>query len=86
MYEFLVFDFDNSAGELLEELVVVCSHDDCGTGGGDFVEVCHDLIAGVGVEIAGGFIGEDNFRLVEKRTGYDHALLLAAGEFVGHFV
>ena len=38
-----------------------------------------DLFIGF-VEIAGGLVGQNNFRLIDQRAGDGHALLLAAGE------
>ena len=39
-----------------------------------------DFLAGMGIEIAGGFIGEQNARPRGNRAGQRHTLLLAAGE------
>ena len=41
-----------------------------------------DLTAGMPVEIAGGFVGEQHRRLIDHRPGDGHPLALAAGEFV----
>src|SRR5882724_11627098 len=49
--------------------------------GMQFIEHFHDLHAGSGIEIAGGFIGENDQRVVDERAGDGHALLLAAGKF-----
>src|ERR1035437_529702 len=49
--------------------------------GVQFIENLHDLHAGGGIEIAGGFIRENDERIVDQRAGDGHALLLAAGEF-----
>ena len=46
----------------------------------------HDFVAGFGVEVAGGFVGEDEFGLVNESAGDGDALLLAAGELVGFVV
>ena len=40
-------------------------------------------IAGLGVEVAGGLVGEDDGRAVDERAGDGDALALAAGELVG---
>ena len=37
----------------------------------------------MGVEIAGGFVGEDDFGVGDDGAGDGDALLLAAGELVG---
>src|SRR5271168_2981321 len=49
----------------------------------EFVEEGHDLVAGLGVEVAGGFVGEDDGGFVDQSAGDGDALTLAAGEFVG---
>ena len=50
------------------------------------LEDAHDLDAGARVEVAGGFVGQDDRRLVDQRAGDGDALLLAAGELVRHVV
>jgi hypothetical protein len=47
------------------------------------VEEIEDFFAGLGVEVAGGFVGEDDERAVGKGAGDGDALLLAAGKLVG---
>ena len=37
----------------------------------------------MGVETAGGFVGQNNVGLVHQGTGYGYALLFATGEFGG---
>ena len=39
-----------------------------------------DLVGGVGVQVAGGLVGEDDRRLAHERPGAGHALDLTAGE------
>jgi hypothetical protein len=41
----------------------------------------HDLLAALGVEVAGGLVGEQNGRLADDGAGDGHALLLPAGQF-----
>jgi hypothetical protein len=45
-----------------------------------FVEHLQNLGAAFGVEISGGFIGQNNQRVVGQRTGNGDSLLLAAGQ------
>ena len=45
-----------------------------------------DLVAGLGVELAGRLVGQDEERLLDQGPGDRHALLLAAGELVGAVV
>src|SRR5207249_9162127 len=42
-----------------------------------------DLGRRAGVEVPGRFVGEDDRRVVEQRTGDRHALLLTAAQFAG---
>ncbi len=58
----------------------------------DFFEELDDFGAGFFVEVAGGFVGEDDFGVVDEGAGDGDALFLAAGEgfcfvvfFVGEF-
>ena len=48
--------------------------------GADFAEEIEDIAAGVGVEVAGGFIGNDDLGFVDQGTGDCNALLLPAGK------
>ena len=41
------------------------------------------LDRGVGIEVAGRFVGHDELRIGDQRTGDRHALLLAAGKLSG---
>ena len=50
------------------------------------MELGHNLFAGLGVEIAGGLVGQYQARLVEDGAGQDNALLLAARQLMGHLV
>ena len=57
--------------------------DDGVAAGVEFVEEGHDLDGGFGVEVAGGFVGEDDAGAVDEGAGDGDALALAAGELVG---
>lgn len=48
-----------------------------------FAEELHDLAALVGVEVAGGFVGENEGGLGDEGAGDAEGLLLAAGELGG---
>ncbi len=48
-----------------------------------FAEEREDGFASGGIEIAGGFIGEKNFRAIDERAGDGDALLFAARKFGG---
>ena len=47
------------------------------------LEEPHDLLAGLGVEVAGGLVGQQDRGLHDQGAGDGHALALAAGELVG---
>ena len=52
-------------------------------------EVAHELedgLAGGGVEVAGGFVGEEDGRAVDEGAGDGDTLLLAAAELAGEGV
>jgi hypothetical protein len=49
----------------------------------EIVEEGHDLDAGLGVEVAGGLVGEDDGGVVDQGAGDGDALALSAGELVG---
>ncbi len=42
----------------------------------------HDFFAGLGIEVAGWLVGQDDRRIVDQRAGDRDALALSAGEFV----
>ena len=62
---------------------VVCDNDDAPVGFqcAGFEEF-ERLVSAHGVERGGGLVADDQARLVDKRAGNRHALLLAAGELV----
>src|SRR6185312_11923430 len=47
----------------------------------EFIEQFQNFHTGCRIQIAGGFVGEDDERIVDQRTGDGDALLLAAGQF-----
>ena len=47
------------------------------------LEELHDLRAGLGVEVAGRLVGQEDGGPVDQRARDGHALALAAGQFVG---
>ena len=49
----------------------------------DLFETVDDLLAGVGVEIAGGLVGHEDGRVVGQRAGDGDTLLLAARQLTG---
>ena len=65
---------------VLGDVVLVGDHDDRLAGVVELAEHLHDLVAGLGVEVAGGLVGQDDVGVVDQRAGDRDALLLAAGE------
>ena len=51
--------------------------------GVELLEEVDNLGAGLGVEVAGGFVGEDDGRRVGEGAGHGDALALSAGELEG---
>ena len=66
-------------------LFFVGDENDGVAGFGEGCEHVHDVVAGRGVEVAGGFVGQNDGGTVDKGPGYGDALDLTAGEF-GWFV
>ena len=50
------------------------------------LENVYDLQAGLAIEVPGGFISQDNGRVIDQRPGNGYPLLLTAGELVGLMV
>ena len=48
-----------------------------------FAEHVEDGVGVLGIEVAGGLVGEDDGGAIDKSPGYGNALLLAAGQLVG---
>jgi len=46
----------------------------------------HDIVARCRVQRSGGFVGQEQRRLIDQRAGNGHALALASGEFVGFVI
>ena len=77
-----VADGDNAMGILGDVGLVGDEHDGVAFGV-EVVEEGHDLVAGLGVEVSGGLVGEDDGGLVDQGAGDGDALALTAGELVG---
>src|SRR5215216_4511786 len=72
----------DAAAHLVHHLPVVRDDQDGGPGAVDPVEQLHDPDRGLRVEVAGGLVGEEEWRMVHERPRDRHALLLAARELV----
>jgi len=77
-----VTDGDDAMG-VFGDVGLVGDEDDGVSAGVKVVEESHDLIAGLGVEVAGGFVGEDDGGAINEGSGDGDALALTAGELVG---
>ena len=77
---------DHDAFAVGGDVEFVGDHDDGDARVVEFLEQPHDLDAGAGVEIAGGLVGQDEFRLVDQGAGDGDALLLSAGKLAGMMV
>ena len=77
---------EDAAGVLFVDVAVVGDHHDGGAGGVEALEELEDFVGRFAVQVAGGFVGQDDGRFVQQGAGDGDALLLAAGELVGHFV
>src|ERR1035438_1528416 len=81
-FDYDVFDVDDAVG-VFGDVVLVRNEDDGIAFGVQAIEQGHDLVAGLGVEISGGYIGEDDGRFIDQSAGDGDALPLASGKFVG---
>src|SRR6195952_1026956 len=79
-----VVELDHSLSHLVDDAGVVGGHQDGRAGPVDPVEQLHDADAGVGIEVAGGLVGDQDLRPVHERARDRHTLLLAAGKLVRH--
>ena len=77
---------DHAAAHAVDHRLVVGGDDHRRPGAVDAVEQLHDPDRGLGVEVAGRLVGQQQRRVVDERARDRHALLLAAGELVGEVV
>ena len=73
----------NDALGVGSHVVFVRDHDDRAALVVEALEHRQDFLAGDGVEVARGFIGQDEIRIVHQAAGDRDALLLSAGELRG---
>src|SRR5271155_3157675 len=77
-----VADGDDAVG-VFGDVGLVGDDDDGVAVGVELVEEGHDLVAGLGVEVAGGLVGEDDGGAIDEGAGDGNTLLFAAGELIG---
>jgi hypothetical protein len=84
-FDFTVTDRDDAMG-VQRDIVLVRDQDD----GVAFLvqtpEERHDFVAGRAIEVSGGFVGQDDGRVVHQGAGDRDALTLTAGKLVGLMV
>jgi hypothetical protein len=64
-------------------VVFVGDHDDGLAHGVELRQALHNLVAGLGVEVAGRLVGQDDTGIIDQSPGDGDALLLAAGQLHG---
>ena len=77
-----IADGDDTVG-VLGDVGLMGNEDDGVSLGMELIEEGHDLVAGFGIEVAGGLVGEDDGGAVDEGAGNGDALALATGELVG---
>ena len=58
-------------------------HEDGGAPRVDLAKQVHDLEREIRVQIAGGLVRQQQYRVADQRTGDRHALLFAPGQVAG---
>ena len=81
-----VFEVDGAVGEMGELLVVGDDDEGLSEFFAQLEEELVQLVAVLGVEAARWFVGEDDGRVVDERSGYSHPLFLSSRQFVGFVV
>ena len=71
----------HDAAGMLRDIFGVGDQNDRPPFGVQLLEQRQDFVAALGVEGAGGFVGENHRRVVDQGTSDGDALLLAAGKF-----
>src|SRR5690606_10547111 len=77
---------DEVALAVVRDVELVGDHDDGDALVVEFLKNAHDLDGGFAVEVAGGFVGEEDVRLVDEGAGDGDALLLSAGKLAGKMI
>src|SRR2546427_809778 len=81
--ESAVLQRDHPATHLVDHLAVVSHHQYRGAGAVDAIEELHDPDRGVGVQVPGRLVTDEERRVVDEGARDRNALLLAAGELIG---
>ena len=83
LHHVAVIERDGAAADVPHQFAVVRRDEHGRAAGVDVTEQVHDLEREIRIEVAGGFIGQDERRLVDQRPRDRDALLLAAAELQG---
>ena len=86
LQQFSILATHHTCIEFLHVRIIVRGHDDAAAAAADLEKQIEDLHRCFRIQIPGGFIGQDQFRIVQERPRDAHALLFAAGKFVRHLV
>ena len=81
-FDFAVADADDAVG-VGGDVGLVSDQDDGVTSPVQAREETHDFLAGLGVQVASGLVGEKDRRMVHQSASDGDALALSAGELVG---
>ena len=76
----------DNAGGISGESWVVGDHNDGVAFEMDVFELFHNDVGGAGIEVAGWFVGEDDFWVGNDGASDSNALLLAAGKLPRHVI
>ena len=77
-----MMEFDATVGQASDDRIVG-DHDDGAALGMELAQQPEDDLFVLGVQIAGGLVGQDDLRIVDEGAGNADALLLAAGKLRG---
>ena len=76
----------DTATRLVGHVFLVRDDDDRDSLAVEFAQHRQDLALALAVEVPRRLVGQDHTRAIDQRPGDRHALLLAAGEFIGAVV
>jgi hypothetical protein len=85
IYDFAISHTDGTFG-MGGNIMFVGDHHDGRALIVEFMQDVDDFNAGLRVQVASGFIGQDERWTIDQGTGYGDALLLPTGELVGVMV
>ena len=80
-----IFHPDNSVCVVFRQFRIVGHHHHQSVPG-DFLQQFHDLNTGFRIQCAGGFVSQQDIRVIDQGSGDGHTLHLATGHLIGLFV